>query len=216
MNEKIERNIRVLLVDDQEIFVQSLATCIENYAQDIDVLDIAQNGEEAIQKTIATNPDIIVMDVRMPILDGVEAVKHIKRIKPEIKIIMLSTYKEDEYVRNALIEGASGYLLKNITPQELIATIRALYGGISVVSPEILKDIIKPKETFTQKNHSWLESLTKREREIALLLIDGYSNEQISKNLNLAIQTVRNQVSSIYFKLDVKDRLEMIRISEQE
>ncbi|MBP7479096.1 MAG: response regulator transcription factor [Spirochaetaceae bacterium] len=215
MEELKEQKIKLLLVDDQVIFTESLATCISNYAEDIEITGMAQNGQEAVDEAIRTVPDVIVMDVRMPVMDGVEAVRQIRSLLPAIKIIMLSTYKEDILVRNALLEGASGYLLKNISPHELIAAIRALNRGVLQVSPELIQSLVGKKEEENSKNIDLLKELTTREKEIALLLINGYGNEQIAEKLNLAIQTVRNQVSNIYFKLGVKDRFEMIRLSSK-
>jgi len=215
MEELKEQKIKLLLVDDQVIFTESLATCISNYAEDIEITGMAQNGQEAVDEAIRTVPDVIVMDVRMPVMDGVEAVRQIRSLLPAIKIIMLSTYKEDILVRNALLEGASGYLLKNISPHELIAAIRALNRGVLQVSPELIQSLVGKKEEENSKNIDLLKELTTREKEIAVLLINGYGNEQIAEKLNLAIQTVRNQVSNIYFKLGVKDRFEMIRLSSK-
>ncbi len=212
--------LKVLLADDQIIFTESLSTCIANYAPDIEITGIANNGEEAVTLAAQQRPHVIIMDVRMPVMDGVEAVKRIKSRFPEIRIIMLSTYHEDELVRNAILAGASGYLLKDISPQELIMAVRALKSGVMQISPEIIKNMVE--NVFTGKpaadngkNFDWLGNLTNREREISTLLVTGYSNEQIAEKLNLAIQTVRNQVSTIYFKLGVKDRFEMIRKENQ-
>jgi RNA polymerase sigma factor (sigma-70 family) len=171
----------------------------------------------------------------MPEMDGVEAVRRIKKLHPSIKIIMLSTYQEDVYVHSALKEGASGYLLKDISPTELIAAIRALGGGVMQISPEIVQHLIQqrynpqpllriprgygnPKnqaDKFNKNTFEWLDELTPREREIFTLLAIGYDNEQIAEKFGLAIQTVRNQVSTIYSKLEVKDRFEIIRLANK-
>lgn len=216
-------NLKVLLVDDQILFAESLKIFLVNYASDIEVLGISQNGAEAINFIKNNKPDIILMDVHMPVMDGVEAVKEIKKIYPEIKIIMLSTYDEDEYVRSALLSGASGYLLKDISPTELIISIRALNSGTLQISPSIAQKLIQntyvePKqfaneENVNTKNFEWLNTLTKREREIFTLIATGHDNEEIAEKLDLALQTIRNQVSTIYSKLGVKDRFEIIRLA---
>jgi DNA-binding NarL/FixJ family response regulator len=196
----------------------------------------------------------------MPEMDGVEAVRQIRRHWPEIKIIMLSTYHEDELVRSALLAGASGYLLKDISPTELIAAIRALKSGIVQISPEIARALVAERyrrdgavrqgriapefhgghgqdEYKSESGYretpgpgrqeagqsggdggspfEWLNDLTPREREIFTLIATGYDNEQIASTLNLAVQTVRNQVSTIYSKLGVKDRFEIIRLANK-
>ena len=215
--------LKILLVDDQILFAESLKTFLVNYAPDIEVLGISQNGKEACDFVQNKKPDIILMDVHMPVMDGVEAVKNIKANFPEIKIIMLSTYDEDEYVRSALLSGASGYLLKDISPTELIISIRALNAGTLQISPSIAQKLIQNTyvegENTSQTSNmdfnkfEWLNTLTKREREIFTLIATGHDNEEIAEKLDLALQTVRNQVSTIYSKLGVKDRFEIIRLA---
>lgn len=215
--------LKILLVDDQILFAESLKTFLVNYAPDIEVLGISQNGKEACDFVQNKKPDIILMDVHMPVMDGVEAVKNIKANFPEIKIIMLSTYDEDEYVRSALLSGASGYLLKDISPTELIISIRALNAGTLQISPSIAQKLIQntyvEAENTSQTSNmdfnkfEWLNTLTKREREIFTLIATGHDNEEIAEKLDLALQTVRNQVSTIYSKLGVKDRFEIIRLA---
>jgi DNA-binding NarL/FixJ family response regulator len=219
--------LKILLADDQILFVESLRTFLNNYAEDMTVTGIAVNGKEAVAMAKQDKPDIILMDIRMPEMDGIEAVKAIKPVCPEVKIIMLSTYHEDELVRSALLAGASGYLLKDISPTELIAALRALNGGVIQISPEIARALVnerlnaekrKPllaRSTAEEDPFEWLDTLTKKEREIFILLAKGYSNDQISAHLNLAVQTVRNQVSIIYSKLGVKDRFEIIRLANK-
>jgi len=233
-----ERKLKILLADDQVLFAESLRTSLNNYAEDMAVADIALNGREAIEMAQKYRPDVILMDIRMPEMDGVEAVRRIKGILPSIKIIMLSTYKEDNYIHSALKAGASGYLLKDISPTELIASIRALDSGVMQISPEIVRQMIQQRynpqpllrmphkekrnqtdtpgeNNINKENFEWLSELTHREREIFTLLAIGYDNEQIAKKFNLAIQTVRNQVSTIYAKLGVKDRFEIIRLANK-
>jgi len=213
-------------VDDQFLFAETLSTLLNNYAEDIIVLGIAENGLQAIAMTRENKPNIILMDVRMPKMDGVEAVRIIKREFPEIKIIMLSTYREDLLVRSSLIAGASGYLLKDVSPTELITAIRALNSGIMQISPEIVKQLIQnqynPTEKLTEmdlqdstknKQFEWIHTLTKRERELFILLATGYDNEEIAEKMKLSLQTVMNMVSMVYSKLDVKDRFEIIRLA---
>lgn len=225
----MESKLKLLLADDQILFAESLCTFLDNYAEDMKVVGIAKNGKEAVSMTGEHYPDIILMDIRMPEMDGVEAVKQIKLKYPDIKIIMLSTYHEDALVRSALLAGASGYLLKDISPTELIAAIRALNSGIIQISPEIARTLVQERytgdgekrkpllasssSTVKEQQFEWLEDLTHREREIFTLLATGYDNEQIADHLNLAVQTVRNQVSTIYSKLGVKDRFEIIRLA---
>jgi len=234
-----EKKLKILLADDQMLFAENMRTFLTNYAEDMNVVDIAPDGREALAMAQKYRPDVILMDIRMPEMDGVEAVKRIKEIFPEIKIIMLSTYKEDSFVHSALKAGTSGYLLKDISPTELIAAIRALNSGAVQISPEIVRQMIQQRynpqpllkiphnrekknspdtpaeNNISKENFEWLALLTHREREIFTLLAIGYDNEQIAEKFNLAIQTVRNQVSAIYSKLGVKDRFEIIRLANK-
>ena len=195
--------IKVLLVDDQMLFAQSLKMTIENYAKDISVAGIASNGSEADMKK----------------MDGIYATKLIHQRFPDMKILMLSTYGDDDNVRQALIAGASGYLLKDVSPTELLLSIRSLGSGIIQISPDVVKKLLlkkyveddghKPDEPFA----SLVKSLTRREREIFTFLATGYQNDMIARELNLTEQTVRNYVSTIYDKLGVKDRFDIIRLA---
>ena len=214
--------IQILLVDDQSLFVESLKASLQTYVDDIKVVGIAKNGIEAARMAAELVPEIILMDVHMPEMNGVEATIRIREANDKIKIIMLSTYDEDEYVRDALRHGAVGYLLKDISPTELIAAIRALQSGIVQISPQIASKLIKqmydetsPKYEESRKRFEWFETLTGREKEIFGLIATGYDNKQIAEKLVLAEQTVRNNISSIYSKLEVKDRFEIIQLANK-
>lgn len=214
--------IQILLVDDQSLFVESLKASLQTYVDDIKVVGIAKNGVEAVLMAAELAPEIILMDVHMPVMNGVEATIKIREANDKIKIIMLSTYDEDEYVRDALRHGAVGYLLKDISPTELIAAIRALQSGIVQISPHIASKLINqmydetsPKYEESRKRFEWFETLTGREKEIFGLIATGYDNKQIAEKLVLAEQTVRNNISTIYSKLEVKDRFEIIQLANK-
>ncbi len=224
--------LNILLADDQNLFAESLKTFLNNYAEDMNVVGIARNGKEAVDMASDIKPDIILMDIRMPEMDGVEAVRQISPLFPEIKIIMLSTYKEDALVRSALLAGACGYLLKDISPTELITAIRAIKSGVMQISPEVAQNLVQArynvdkgesppglssnaKTVLESDPFKWLGQLTNREREIFTLIATGYDNDQIAEKLFLAEQTVRNHVSTIYSKLGVKDRFEIIRLANR-
>jgi DNA-binding NarL/FixJ family response regulator len=222
----MEAKISILLADDQTLITQSLTTFLSNYAEDMTVIGTASNGREAVAVAEKEHPDIILMDVLMPEMDGIEAVGVIKNNYPEIKAIMLSTYDEDEYVRAAIMAGASGYLLKTISPTELITVIRALKNNVIQISPEIARKMVQqkyngssPKSGSDLPNMTeslpWLKTLTKREREIFTYITIGYENEEIAAKLNLAPQTIKNQVSTIYSKLGVKNRFEIIKLANK-
>jgi len=214
--------IRLLIVDDQVLFLESLSTFLRNYAEDIEVVGLAKNGREALEKAAALRPDIVLMDVHMPVMDGVEATGRLVEKHPGIRILILSTYDEDEYVRSALKLGAAGYLLKDISPTELIASIRALKGGAVQISPQIaaklMKSIIAEEPTPAREiagQLEWFGSLTRREREVFALIARGCDNAQIAEELRMAEHTVRNHVSTIYSKLGVQDRFQIIQLANK-
>jgi len=214
--------IRLLIVDDQVLFLESLSTCLRNYAADIDVVGLARNGREALEKAAALNPDIVLMDVHMPVMDGVEATGKLLAALPGVRILILSTYDEDDYVRSALKLGAAGYLLKDISPTELIASIRALKGGAVQISPQVVAKLMSNvinQEPAPQREIAgrleWFESLTPREREVFSLIARGYDNAQIGEELHMAEHTVRNHVSTIYSKLGVQDRFQIIQLANK-
>jgi DNA-binding NarL/FixJ family response regulator len=214
--------IRVLIADDQSLFLESLSTFLHNYAEDIQVVGLAKNGAEALEKAAELKPDIVLMDVHMPVMDGVEATGRLIESQPGVKILILSTYDEDEYVRKALKLGAAGYLLKDISPTELIASIRALKSGAVQISPQIVAKLMQsivaetpsPASALAEKLE-WFESLTRREREIFTLIATGYDNAQIAATLHIAEHTVRNHVSMIYSKLEVQDRFQIIQLANK-
>jgi DNA-binding NarL/FixJ family response regulator len=214
--------IRVLIADDQSLFLESLSTFLRNYAEDIDVVGLAKNGSEALEKAAQLRPDIVLMDVHMPVMDGVEATGRLMESQPGVKIIILSTYDEDEYVRKALSLGAAGYLLKDISPTELIASIRALKSGAVQISPQIVAKLMRsvlaeeptPARELAERLE-WFDSLTRREREVFTLIATGYDNAQIAGQLHIAEHTVRNHVSMIYSKLEVQDRFQIIQLANK-
>jgi DNA-binding NarL/FixJ family response regulator len=212
--------IRLLIVDDQVLFLESLSTFLRNYAADIEVVGLARNGVEALEKAAVVHPDIVLMDVHMPVMDGVEATGKLIAARPGIRILILSTYDVDDYVRRALKLGAAGYLLKDISPTELIASIRALKAGAVQISPQIVAKLMSSvlsEEPSAEREIrlEWLENLTRREREVFTLIARGCDNSQIAEELHMAEHTVRNHVSMIYSKLGVQDRFQIIQLANK-
>lgn len=223
--------IRVLIADDQRLFGESLSTTLRNYAKDIDVVGLAPDGAEAVEMVGRLSPDIVLMDVFMPRLDGVEATRSIMARWPAVRILMLSTYDEDGKVKEALSLGAAGYLLKDISPVELIASIRALSSGVMQISPQIVARLMqappgngdgpdrgssdkRPGGRSLDDGLDGLAGLTSREREVLALMADGFDNAYIASELCIAEHTVRNHVSSIYAKLEVEDRFQIIQMAK--
>jgi DNA-binding NarL/FixJ family response regulator len=210
--------IRVLLADDQRLFTDSICTLIKNYAKDMEVIGVAATGAEAVKLAQTLQPQVILMDVRMPEMDGVQATQNILKFSPQIRIMMLSTFDEDDYVREALHHGAAGYLLKDVSPTELIASIRAIKEGSVQISPSVASKLVEQLyERHEKKSQGieWYQTLSQREKEIFVLISKGYGNMQIAQELSIAEQTVRNHVSSIYGKLGIKDRFQIIQFANQ-
>ncbi|MGE5582944.1 MAG: response regulator [Bacillota bacterium] len=209
--------IKVLLVDDQTLFVESLQTVLKTRAKDIEVLGIAFSGQEAIDLVTKQQPDVILMDIRMANIDGVESTRKIKEKFPAIRVIMLTTVDEDQYVVEALRAGASGYLLKDIPASELIAAIRAVHQGGVMISPEMAAKLVESRTSPVQNGGNlpqpWLKELSGREREILLLMAEGLDNKEIAKRLYLGEQTIRNYASDIYCKMGVSDRIQAVRMA---
>ncbi|MCK5155398.1 MAG: response regulator transcription factor [Spirochaetales bacterium] len=217
MNQK--NVIRVVIADDQELFAQSLHYVIEARADDIKIVDIAGNGEEAVATAKKYKPDVILMDVRMPKLDGVQATKIILGDNPNIRILMLSTFQDDEYVRTAIKYGAVGYLLKNIAPEKVIKSIRAVHCGIVQISPIIAQALIKgdktPDKDELENDDLFFEPLTNREKEVLQLIVKSYENRQIAIFLNVTEQTAKNYVHNLYMKLGVSSRMQLLRVLQK-
>jgi DNA-binding NarL/FixJ family response regulator len=217
--------VHVLIVDDQILFAQSLKMYLTNYADDMEIIGICEDGNKAVEFVRVNKPDVILMDVYMPGMNGVRATRCIKTEFPDVKIIMLSTYDEDENVKAAILAGAAGYLLKDISPTELILSIRALQTNIMQISPSIVQKLVRnqllgekngiDEEERKYQSMQWYKMLTNREKEVFVLIAMGYGNKRISDELSISEQTVRNQVSAIYAKLGVKDRFEIIRLANQ-
>jgi DNA-binding NarL/FixJ family response regulator len=200
--------IRVLLVDDQAIIRDGLRALLE-MQEDIQVVGEAANGQEALDRSLALRPDLVLMDIRMPVMDGVEAVRAIKNSCPDTIVIMLTTFDDDEYIINAMTYGASGYLLKDIGSEKLIESIRdGMDGGI------ILPGRVAAKITSRLAQGSTasvtLNDFTEREIDIIRLLTQGKNNKEIADSLFLSIGTVKNYISQIYFKIDVSERAKAV------
>jgi DNA-binding NarL/FixJ family response regulator len=212
--------IKVIIVDDQELILESL-NIVLGMEDDIEVVGLAKNGEEAISYCEQYQPDIILMDINMPIMDGVVATEKIKPRFPLAKIIILTSYKEVEYVLAALSHGAEGFLLKAIHPKNLIAGIRVVHTGGTLISPEMADKMIKSmlksgissttdtrslEPELLEKNNEF--GLSAREVEVLHKLALGLRNQDIAKALYLSEGTVKNYISNIYSKMNVKGRRE--------
>lgn len=215
--------IKVLIADDQILFAENLKNVLENRSENISVIAIVNDGAQAIQKTKELKPDIILMDVRMPHVDGVLAVDVIMKELPLTKIIMLTTFDDDAYVLDALKNGALGYILKDITMDELITIITSVSQGSVVISPSVAKNLVKSLHNLAEKQEmsqnpptlpEWFFKLNQREKQILKFLAKGCNNYDIATKLSIREQTVKNYVSGIYDKLEMHDRLMVLKEAE--
>jgi DNA-binding NarL/FixJ family response regulator len=206
--------IKILIADDQQLIRESLQLWLESKNEFL-VTGTADNGLAVLDCIRQSVPDIILMDIRMPKLDGVQCTKIIKQEHPEIKIIILTTFNDDEYVYNALKYGASGYLLKGIALEELYSAIKTVYGGQAMINPDIASTVLKlfykmANEGFSMSfNKGNEEDLTATEWKIVREVEKGASNREISQALNLSEGTVRNYLSTILDKLGLRDRTQL-------
>lgn len=195
--------IKVLIVDDHEMVRLGISSYL-GVQSDMEVVGEAENGQEAVERALALRPDAILMDVVMPEMDGIAATKEILRQWPEAKIIILTSFIDDEKVYPAIEAGAASYILKTSTAAEIAKAIRATANGESVLEPEVTT---KMMNRMSQKNQPQLyEDLTAREREVLMLIAKGKSNKEIADELFITLKTVKTHVSNILAKLQVEDR----------
>ncbi|TAF07859.1 MAG: DNA-binding response regulator [Nostocales cyanobacterium] len=196
--------IKVLLVDDQSLIRQGLRALLE-LEPDLEILGEAENGEIAINLVEELHPNVVLMDIRMPIMDGVAATKAIQTRFPATKILVLTTFDDDEYVKAALQNGAMGYLLKDTPSEELAVAIRAVDKGYSQLSPEIVTKLLTQFPSTPPLPPS-LAELTPREKEVLRLIAIGASNREIAQKLYISEGTVKNHVTNILSRLELRDR----------
>ena len=210
----MRENIKIVIADDQELIRDSLKIVL-SANQDMDVIDTVADGREVIRSVRKAKPDVILMDIRMPKMDGVQCTKIIKENYPEVKIIILTTFDDDEFVYNALKFGASGYLLKGVSMDELAEAIRTVYSGSAMLNPDIATKVVKlfsrmAKADYTISVEEQKEKeLTKTEWKIIEQVEYGASNKEVAGNLNLSEGTVRNYLSTILNKLGLRDRTQL-------
>ena len=201
--------IKVLIADDHRIVREGLMAILKT-KENIEVVGEAQDGQEAIEKVRTLEPDVILMDVSMPRMGGVEATRQIKREFPHIGIIALTMYDEQQYIFDLVRAGATGYLLKDTESSQIVEAIRAIYRGESLIHPSVASKILAEFSLLAQKKGkkpSWEDhDLTEREVTVLRLVADGKTNKEIANNLNLSEKTVKNHVRNIFHKLQVYDR----------
>lgn len=205
--------IRILLVDDQVLFREGLRTLL-SVQNDFEVVAEAENGEEALRMAAIHKPHVVLMDLRMPVLDGVKATQRMHETLPDVKVLILTTFDEDELVFDGLRAGAIGYLLKDVSSERLNEAIRAASRGeyflLPSITAKVLAEFARLPRPAAQKNEALEEPLSPREMEILQLVGTGISNREIADRLVISEGTVKNHLSSILSKLNVKDRLQAV------
>lgn len=208
-------NIKVLIVDDQTLMCDGLKTIID-LEDNMEVVGIAKNGQEAIKICKDIIPDIILMDIRMPLMDGVETTKIIKSLYKDIKILILTTFDDDQYIIEAIANGATGYILKDIEGDDLIGAINDTYRGAFMMPSAIAQKIAKrlsgsnPKASIKERNI--LKDFSEREIQIAKLMIAGLNNRDIATSVYMSEGTVKNYISNIYSKVGTSERVGAISV----
>ncbi len=202
--------IRVLLVDDQSIVREGLSSLLQTQP-DIEIVGEAENGKVAVERSLSLQPDVVLMDIRMPVMDGVAAIRLLKQQAPEIKILVLTTFDDDDYVLRAMSYGAHGYLLKDTPSAELAQAIRSVDKGYTQMGPGLFGKTMTNLDRHSLDFESVssppeLASLTAREREVLQLIATGHSNKEIAQQLYITERTVKNHVNSILRTLNLRDR----------
>lgn len=205
-----DKMIKILIVDDQALIREGLSMMLSLY-NEIDIIGKATNGQEAIDILEKNRVDVILMDIRMPIMNGVDATRIIKERYPNIKILILTTFNEDEYIFEGLNNGADGYILKDIGSQELVKNIKTVYEGSILFHRDVARTMAKAMNYTknTKINKDIFKELTPREKEIANLIGQGKSNREISNILFITEGTVKNHVTKVLDKLDLRDRTQL-------
>ncbi|HEV8686176.1 MAG TPA: response regulator transcription factor [Gaiellaceae bacterium] len=204
--------VRVLLVDDDDLMRAGLRSVLSS-DETIEVVGEAGDGRAAVERASELRPDIVLMDVRMPNLDGIAATREVLAARPEAKVVILTTFEEDDYIFGALSAGASGFLLKRTSPEQLIAALHTVAAGDSLLSPSVTRRVVErmakqPALTTSASEH--LNELTPREREVLELVARGLSNSEIATAFVIEESTVKTHVKRILMKLRLRDRVQAV------
>ena len=207
--------MKVLICDDQAIIRDGLEMLLK-LEKDIEVSGQAQDGTEAVELVEKTQPDLVLMDLKMPGLNGIEATRHIRTHYPHVKVLVLTTYDDDEWVFDAIRAGASGYLLKDTPREEVIKAVRGTVTGKTFLDPAVAgKVLTQVAGSHAHPSTLLTDKLTEREADVLRLIARGFTNADIADRLHLSEGTVRNHVSAIFAKLDVSDRTQAAVIAIQ-
>lgn len=209
------KTIRILLADDHTIVREGIRSLLED-EDDMSVVGEANDGHTAIRLTHQLNPDVILMDIAMPLLNGLEATRRIKEDFPDVKVLILTMHENEEYIRRVLASGAMGYILKDAAAHDLLGAIRTVHKGEMILSPAVtrlvIEDYLRWGDLQPENNST---GLSPREREVLQLIAEGYTNKQISDILTISIKTVQTHRMNLMKKLDLHDRGDLIKYAIQ-
>jgi DNA-binding NarL/FixJ family response regulator len=207
-------SVRVLLADDQPLVRASLRVVIAD-TDDLEVVGEAGSGAEAVRLVQDLGPDVVVMDIRMPGMDGIEATRHIVNGSGAPRVVVLTTFDDDDFVYGSLRAGASGFLVKNMSLEEILAGIRVVAAGDALIAPSVTRRLIEEfaRRTEPARPRRELEGVTGREREVLTLIARGLSNAEIADSLVIGIGTVKSYVTRLLVKLDARDRVQLVIIA---
>jgi DNA-binding NarL/FixJ family response regulator len=207
--------ITILIVDDHTLLRDGIRAILEEQP-DITVVGQAEDGREAVRLASQLRPNVVLMDIAMPLLNGLEATRQIKREHPEINVLILTMYDHEEYFRQVLEVGASGYIIKRAAASELVAAIRAVNRGEAVLSPVITRLLLEDYlQRYSNKIESDPDALSPREREVLQLIAEGKTSREIAEIMHLSIKTIQSHRTSLMQKLDLHDRGELIKYAIQ-
>ena len=205
--------IKVLIADDQEIVCEGLKRILQS-DPDIKVIGIANNGQQALDLINHQTPDIVLMDLQMPIMNGVQAIRQLRKTYPDLPVLVLTTYMDDKWLFDAIRAGATGYLLKDRPRHELLEAIKGTVSGEAYLDPSVAKKVLNQVASAPEPiQFDESIEISERERDILTLLVEGLSNAEIAQRLFLSEGTVRNYLSSLFVKLEVSDRTQAVVVA---
>ena len=206
--------IRILIVDDHGVMRAGLRAMLED-EPGIEVVAEASTGEEALGLTVELQPDILLLDIGMPGIDGIEVTRRLKKSDPRIQVLILTVYEDESLLREAIKAGASGYVIKRAAEEELIAAIKSVHRGDLYIHPAVTRMLFKDLSPAVETKNEHLESLTTRELEVLGYIVRGYTNRQIAETLVISVRTVEGHRASLFGKLGLKNRVELVEFAEK-
>ena len=202
--------VRVLVADDHTLVRESLVNLLQT-ATDVQVVAQASDGLETIEKALATRPDIVITDISMPHLNGIEVVRRLREALPNARVLVLTMHQEDEYVLQAVRAGAAGYLVKDSAAEELLAAVRSLHAGQGYFGPQASKALAEQMQHPERQVDDPYGRLTAREREVFHLIVEGMTTKEIARRLDISVKTAENHRARVLDKLDVRNTAELVR-----